>query len=447
MGVVLASVVTAVVWSGCAGRSETESTAVGVSPLVEVEVVPVQRRQIESSLEVVGTLFPWKFATVAAEVTGVIESITESTEKIEYEIDGVHHSKTLPLDIGHPVKKGDVLFRINSDEAELELRSAEARLDLVQKQLLDLRAWKRPEEKARLKARLKEAEAVLADAEADKRRAETLLKQNAISSEAAGDARRAVATADAVKRQAEAALAEAEAGPTDEQIAVAQSQVDLARAEVELKRDKVAKCTVECPLETATIVERYAGVGDYVTANPSTPLMRIVDSSILLAQVGVPERYQGMIQLRDMATVHAEGGKAAELGIDGVPAMIVLVNAQIDPETRTFRVRIGLDNSQGLFTAGTFVKVKIPIRAADDTMVVPADAITYANGEPAAFVLRDDHVERRSVVLGISNRTHYEIVSGLSANDVVVKGGLSLLADGLKVRHKNAVSASTDSQG
>jgi RND family efflux transporter MFP subunit len=239
----------------------------------------------------------------------------------------------------------------------------------------------------------------------------------------------------------------AEAGPTAEQIAVAQAQVELAQAEVELKRDKVAKCTVVCPLETATIVERYVGAGDYVTANPSTPLMRIVDSSILLAQVGVPERYQGLVRTRDMATVHAEGGKAAALGIDAVPAMIVLVNAQIDPETRTFRVRIGLDNSQALFTAGTFVRVSIPIRAVADTVMVPSDAITYADGQPAAFVLRDGHVERRAVVLGISNRTHHEIVSGLSASDLVVKGGLSLLADGLKVRPKNAVPLSTESRG
>ena len=433
--------------TGCSRQGGPEFSADHSAPTLEVEVVAVERSKIESSLELVGTLFPWKFATIASEVSGIVESIPNSGRKIEYEIDGQQFSRDLPLDIGQRVKKDDVLVRIRSDEAELELKSSQAKLKLVEEELTNLKAWKRSEEVAQLTAQLEESAAVLADAEADLERAKSLRSQNAISTQEVEDAVRGVATAGAAKKKDEAALQLAQAGPTAEQIAVAVAQVALSRADVDMKQERVDKCTIRCPLETGAIVERYVSTGDHVTANPSTPLVRVVDPSLLLAQVSVPERYQGMIKTGDLAAVHAEGGMAAEMGLDGVPAMVVLVNAQIDPETRAYRIRVGIDNSQNLFKAGTFVKVKIPIRAASDAVVVPAEAITFANGAPAAFVFRDGHVEKRPVVLGISNATHYEVVSGLTESDQVVKGGLTMLADGLQVARKKSASITADSQG
>ena len=145
----------------------------GRSPVLEVDVVPVVKSRIESSIELTGTLFPWKFATIASEVTGVIESIPESGEKIEYEIDGQAYSRALPLDIGHQVKQGDVLVKIELERiAALELRLAEAKQIAMEKELANLYAWKRSEEIAQLKAQCDECEAVLVDAEADLLRAQ-----------------------------------------------------------------------------------------------------------------------------------------------------------------------------------------------------------------------------------------------------------------------------------
>ncbi len=339
------------------------------------------------------------------------------------------------------MKAGDVLVKINSSESSLALLLAEAKVAAMEKELANLYAWKRTEEIDQLKAQCEECDAVLLDAEADVSRATALLGRNAISKKEVEDAERAVATAKASQKRAQAALKLASAGPTVEQIAVAQAQMNMAQAEVALKQDMVDKCTIRCPLETAWIVERYVGVGDHVTANPSTPLMRVVDSSILLAQVNVPERYQGLIKPHDMATLNVEGTHAAETESGDVQAMVVLVNAQIDPDTRTFRVRVGIDNSQNQFKAGTFVKVEIPISAASDAVVVPSQAITFTKGEPAAFVVKDGVVERRPVVLGISNRTHYQVVSGLSENEQVVKGDLTLLATGLRVQARSTTPA------
>ncbi len=428
---------------GCQQATDVAQSTQLSERILEVDVVPVATQAIASSIELTGTLYPWKYATIASEVTGVIADVEASGEKIEYEIGGTAYSKTLPLDIGHGVKLGAVLLKIDSIESEHAARLSEAKMAAVEKELLNLYAWKRPEEIAQLKAQCDECEAVLLDALADLKRSKRLVASNAASQKEVDDAQRSVATAQAAKQRAASALELAQAGPTQEQIEVAKAQVEMAKADVALKQHMVEKCTIRCPLENATVVERYVGVGDHVTANPSTPLMRIVDSSILLAQIHVPERYQGLINVNDRATLTAEGGHAAELNAGLVDAMVVLVNAQIDPETRTFRVRVGIDNSRNLFKAGTFVKVNIPLNAIPNAIVVPIDAITFSKGEPAAFVVNNGTIDRVPVKLGISNRTHYQIVSGLTENDMVVRGDLSLMAPGLRVTPKTAVAEST----
>lgn len=417
-------------------------------------MVQVARGPIESSIELTGTLYPWKYATVAAEVTGLVESIQESEEKIEYELDGKPRYETLPLDMGHAVKEGEILATIRSSELQHALRVAKAKQALVEKQLAKLLAWKRSEEVAQLEAQCEECEAILMDARADLARAEKLKARNATSENDVEDAQRAVKTAEAAKKRAESALELATAGPTEEEIAVAKAELELARARVALKQEEVDKCTIRCPLENARIVERYVGQGEHVTANPSTPLMRLVDSSILMAEVNVPERYQGLVQVHQQARVSLEGisvetagsgeSEADRMPRDQVEAMVVLVNAQVDPDTRTFRVRVGIDNSRKIFKAGTFVRVTIPVRTAPEATVVPVEAVTFSEGQPAAFVVEKGVVDRIPLTLGISNRAHYQVIKGLSKGDLVVKGNLSLLAPGLRVTPRSVVADSTD---
>jgi membrane fusion protein (multidrug efflux system) len=430
---------------GCADSNTVDNVNISDAHVPVVNVVSVAETSIASTVELTGTLYPWKYATIASEVTGVIESIEESGERFEYEVGGQAYSEVLPLDIGQPVVKDQVLMKIRSSEQEHALQLAEAKCRLAEKELANLFAWKRAEEIAQLKAQCEECDAILLDAEADLARYQDMIKSKAASTQEVQDAQRAVASARAAKKRAAAALELAQAGPTQEEIEVAKAQFELARADVTLKREMVEKCTIRCPLDQGWVVERYVGLGDHVTANPSTPLLRVVDSSILLAQVSVPERYQGLIQVHDRASVTVDGGRAAELEQTHVEAMVLLVNAQIDPDTRTFRVRVGIDNSQNLFKAGTFVKVSIPLRSLADAVVVPAEAITFSRGEPAVFTVREGVVDRVPVQLGISNRTHYQVVSGLSPDELVVCGNLSVLAPGLRVqvRHATAATSST----
>ena len=439
----LTAALSATLPAGCSRTQGDDGPKLKAVPVLEIaKVAPVQRSEITESLELVGTLYPWRFATIVSEVDGVIASLPTHDEEIKAEYQGREFSMPIFLDIGHEVKEDSVLVEIDKRPFQLELDAANARLDVATKELADLLAWKREEEVAQLEADAEEADAREKRAKLDLDRYEELYKKkkDAVSESAHDAIRAAHKTAVAAKKRADAAVRLARAGPTPEQIAVGKAQLALAESEVALREEDLKKCAIYCPYD-AVIVDRYVGVGDRVTAMPRVEIMQIIDPSILLAQVSVPEKYQRLVKVNDLATVQAPGIS------EPVPGLVALVNQKIDPETRTFRARVGVENPQidpnsaaspRRFKSGSYVRVRLSLASEPDTLVVPAEAMTFEAGQPAVFVFCDDHVEKHSVTLGMSNGTQYEIREGLSEGERVVVGGTALLADGLPVRLKGS---------
>jgi hypothetical protein len=65
---------------------------------------------------------------------------------------------------------------------------------------------------------------------------------------------------------------------------------------------------------------------------------------------------------------------------------------------------------------------------------VPSTAIVEENGQPRCVVVADGKAARRPVVLGLNDGTRAEVVSGLSADESVVKANATSLSDGQPVQ-------------
>jgi len=438
-GLFLTTALLATVSVGCSRPQRDDGPKLDALPVLEItNVATVRRAEITESLELVGTLYPWRYATIVSEVDGVIASLPTHGEEIKAEVGERKFSMPVLIDMGHEVKEGSILAEIDKRPFQLELDAANARLDVAAKELADLLAWKRKEEVAQLQAGADEAGALEKRAKLDLDRCEELCEKDAVSESQHDATLAAYQTAQAAKKRADAALQLAKAGPTPEQIAVGKAQLALAESQVALRKDDLAKCTIYCRYD-AVVVDRYVGVGDRVTAMPRVEIMQIIDPSILLAQVSVPEKYQRLVKVNDLATVQAPGISRP------VPGLVALVNQKIDPETRTFRARVGVENSkldpesptsQRTFKSGSYVRVTLSLASESDALVVPAEAMTFEAGQPAVFVFCGDHVEKRSVTVGMASGAEYEIREGLSEGDQIVVGGTALLADGLPVRLK-----------
>ncbi len=446
-------VVLIVTLAGCSKDVATETAGWQERPPLEVDVAAVQQAPIRETLEFSGSLIPLRFANIAAEVDGVIVEIPAAEEEIEYELNGQTVSRPITLDIGHRVREGQVLVRIDETDYRLALEAARAKLALAENEQAKLRVWRREEEKRQLQAQYEEAEAIWQRSEKDKLRVQTLFEKQTVSREELDRVLTAGAVARAVMERAKAAWEVAKTGPTKEELAIAAANVQLAQAEVNIRAEKLARCTIRAPYD-GVIVDRYVSKGDRVTAGANAQIMQIVDPSILFAQVAVPARYQGRIRVGDLARLRVQGVTDLAAGggqQDFAPAVVGLINDKIDPATRTFRVRVGIENPAGLFKPGTFAEVELTIRSVPQAVVVPHNAITFADGQPAVFVLDGQCVRRRPVQLGIVSRDRKdrrrdlcEIREGLSVGQQVVVGdATAILADEMLVRVRQPAPAAS----
>jgi HlyD family secretion protein len=435
--------------AGCTRSGASDQKVDDRALMLEVEFTPVGRMPIQTTLDLVGTLLPVRGTTIVADVDGIIKSLPDSSRNLEFEDGGRRISVPLGLDLGHAVREGDPLVQIDPVDFQLALNVAKANCELAKRNLDELKAWKRSEELQQLEAALEEADATADLAQADLDRAKQLLGKKAVSQGDYDTSEMAWRTAQAAKRQAEAALALAKAGPTAEQVAVAEARVFAAQAEVERLQEKLAKTTVRAPYD-AIITDRFVSVGDRVTAMPRVEIMRIMDPRVLFAQVDVPERFQRQIKLDGTASVRAAGIE------EPFPARVEIINAAVDPETRTFRVRLTIDNRKGILKAGGFVHVDLPVATASDVVTAPRRALSFTEGHPAVFVFEPTEgrraavsdtaeggraagvgrVKRVPVELGVSNDQAYEIVSGPSPGAMIAVDKILLLSDGLPVRRR-----------
>ena len=409
-------------------------------------MVSVRRARIASRLELVGTLLPIRATTIVPDVDGVIESFPESDRLVEYLEDGKLKSRFLGLNLGHEVKKGDELVKIEDTDFRLAVAAAEAELELARRLRAELVAWRRDEERQQAEAQLEEATAAVELGEAELKRSDELRQMRTISQGEFDVLVMNARSAEAGKKRAQAALDLANAGPTPEQIAVADARILAAETRVKLKQDDLERTSIRAPYD-GVIVDRFVDVGDRVQSMPRAEIMQIIDPRVLFAQVSVPERYQRQIGLSVESDAPDQTNQVwieADSLNERIPGRIDLINVKVEPETRTFRVRVLIDNRKKVLKPGGFVRVSLPVASVVDVPVVPEEAISYDEGQAVVFVYRNGQVGRRTVSVGLSNHQDCEIRSGLSGDELVVAGNTSLLTDGLLVRPKAADSIAGD---
>lgn len=110
------------------------------------------------------------------------------------------------------------------------------------------------------------------------------------------------------------------------------------------------------------------------------------------------------------------------------------ISPQADPQTRTWRVRISLDNPPDGMALGASVQGAWHY-AGQSMIALPASALTRISGKPAVFVV-DPNTQRlqvREVTLGKFSTEDIFLSAGIQPGDVVVTAGVSKLRQNEKV--------------
>jgi membrane fusion protein, multidrug efflux system len=279
------------------------------------------------------------------------------------------------VSVGDPVKAGQLVARIESQDAINSLRTAEAELA--------------------------SAKATQVQARNNEARFRSLVESGTVSRSQYDDAQ--------------------------QQLAAANSRVESATAGVRSARDNVSYTELRAD-ESGVVTAKGAEPGEVVRAGQM--VLQVAQQGGKDAVFNVPapiireppRNVTVQVALVDDPKITATG-KVRE------------VSPQADPTTGTFLVKIGLDNPPDAMRLGSTVVGSANLTTGS-AAAVPASALTASGGKPAVWIVDP---EKQTVSLRIVNVLRYDasaviIKDGLRDGDVVVTAGVHALRPGQKVR-------------
>ncbi|GAB4065997.1 efflux RND transporter periplasmic adaptor subunit [Ancylobacter sonchi] len=215
----------------------------------------------------------------------------------------------------------------------------------------------------------------------------------------------------------------------------AQAQVDDAQAQLKIAEDNVG------------YTELKADASGVVTARGAEP-GEVVQAGQMIVQLARQGGRDAVFDVSAQILRQVPAEPVIAVALSDNPAVTATgrvreVAPQADPVTRTFRVRVGLDNPPEAMRLGSSVTGRVEIESGAG-MEVPASALTAANNQPAVWVVDPSTatVALRNVEVARFNPATVTIGSGLAVGDVVVTAGVQALYPGQKVRLLGAASAS-----
>lgn len=219
---------------------------------------------------------------------------------------------------GQDVRRGDVLFTLETRELEAELAIKQAALNVAQRQLAALKAQPRPEEIPPAEARLVAAQAALADQQAQLSMWENVQDKRAISGDELSRKRFAVDAAKARVAEADSQLKLLRSGAWSVDVSVLEGQVQSAQAAVDSVKVEIERRIVRAPLDVQ-VLQVNTRVGEFAQPGPlATPLMILGSVHPLHVRVDIDEYDAWRLTAGSPATAFLRGNNSIKTDLSFV---------------------------------------------------------------------------------------------------------------------------------
>ncbi len=373
-----------------AGDAKTKE-APSAPPAIAVEPTAAVEQPVARFIRATGTLTAEEQADVAAETSGRVIAA--------------------PVERGTAVSANAELIRLAPEEADAQLKEAEANAAQI-----EARLGLRPGAAFDVNSvpEVQNARAGFDLAESEFNRIKSLLDQRVVS-QSEYDQRRT--QMEASRQQYEAA----------KNAAAQQFQsLQAARARVALARKALADTVVRAPF-TGAVAERLVSVGDYVTRG--TKVAVVVRTNPLRVKLTVPEQFVSAVR----------AGQPVNFQVDAYPdrtfvGTVQYVSPSLQAEQRALTIEAVVPNSKGELKPGLFATARIEQQDRTPGVLVPSSAVQTVAGTSRVFVVKGDTVEERIVTTGQALGDLVEISRGLQAGERVATKNLGQLVDGARVQ-------------
>jgi membrane fusion protein (multidrug efflux system) len=206
----------------------------------------------------------------------------------------------------------------------------------------------------------------------------------------------------------------------------AKSEVTRADAFVRQAETQLENTLVRAPF-SGIVEERFVEQGEQLL--PGSAVVRVVNSASVIATAGVPERYAGDVRVGSPVTIRFQASSDGER-----TGTVSFSSSVINPQNRTFRIEIELDNPGGALKPAMIVSLLITRVRLEDRLVVPQTAILRDENSSSVFVVNRSSgqptAERRTIRTGASYGGRVVVEEGLFDGDEVIVVGQTNVTEG-----------------
>jgi membrane fusion protein, multidrug efflux system len=325
---------------------------------VPVDVAQAVKKRVPVRIDLLGTVTPMASVAVKTRVDTAIDSVE--------------------FQDGTEVRKGDVLFRLDSRSLQAQLHQAEGALQKDQAQL--------------------------EGAQRDVRRYTELVAKGATP---------------VINLE----NAQTSAGQFQGAIAADQAQIENLKVQIEW-------CTIRAPI-SGRVSMAAVKAGNFVRQADTAPLATINQMAPVYVTFGLP---QGT--LAELRAALANESANVEAVVPGDPrhasGQVTMIENTVDPTTGTVPVRATMPNTDEILWPGTLVTVQLNFRE-EDAVSIPSLAVEAGQSGSYVFVIKDGVASVQPVKVARSFGEETILASGLQGGETVVTEGQLLLRSGTKV--------------
>jgi RND family efflux transporter MFP subunit len=360
----------------------------GVRPPMPVEFAEAKRSPVSEQILVVGNLVGEATVQVVPRVNGRLQSVD--------------------VKLGDPVRRGQVIARVEDREIQEQVRQAEASFKVAEASI-----------------RQREADLKLAKTNLDRSR--SLYERQLLPQQ----------TFDDVQARYEASQA---------QLDLSRAQFEQAKARLDELRITLSNTLIVSPVN-GFVGKRFLDPGAFASTN--APVASVVDISLVRMVANLVER--------DLRRVHV--GTPAQVEVDAFPGekfkgRVSRVAPVFDPATRTAEMEIEVPNAGFRLKPGMYARVELTVGTRPNALTVPRAALISIDGRDGVFLAvpaaqqdarqtaptngsasTQDALTAKfqPVAVGIRDGEQIEITEGLNDGVRVITTGAGALKDGDRI--------------
>ena len=347
----------------------------GARAPMTVEFAPATRTPMAEHVVVVGNLIGAATVLAVPKVNGRIETVN--------------------VKLGDPVRRGQIIAKVEDREIQEQVRQAEATYDV-----------------SRATIRQREADLKLAQTNLERNR--SLLERQLLPRQ----------TFDDTEARYQSALA---------QVDLSKAQFEASKARLDELRINLANTVIRSPVD-GFVGKRFLDPGAAVS--PNAPVASLVDIHTVRMVANLVEK--------DLKRVTP--GTPAAVEVDAYPGetfagRVSRVAPVFDPATRTAEMEIEVPNPGFRLKPGMYARVQLTVATRPDALVVPSNAVVNLDGRNGVFLAKEQGggastaertltVRFQPVEIGLRDGERIEITSGLAESVRVITTGAGALKDG-----------------